>query len=374
MEQLVGYDLGFEVADVSCLDVRYLRFLQDLPVKHEVILQWLQELISDGIRNGVLDVPAPIITRAYQQMSQGRVYMEMLVTLINIKFPFPYAQIVTLMLVTNSIISPLMFGYLIRTPWVAALLACVSITLLWAVNFTAAELEDPFGEDVNDLPMLDMQVDLNRSLSQLMHPLMDSSPPCELESNRNIGFLDAASDELTFRTWSTSLEGMSSSAVGSGKKVVLHKPSKLQRRSNWEANGSRASEKSSFVQGNTWPAIKERSSKNSAAASSTVIGLPSETKAGAETKVLSQRLSQLDLAGITVLDGEGGATPDGRVAEPQALQPAAGSEKSSEPLKPQSDEAVAPTKTTVKKKKAPKLQAAPVVSQRHTVTETKSVT
>jgi len=46
----------------------------------------------------------------------------------------------------------------------------------WTINFISLELEMPFGDDANDLPLEDMQRDLNRSLSALMLPQFCTPP------------------------------------------------------------------------------------------------------------------------------------------------------------------------------------------------------
>merc|ERR1719181_2684535 len=42
------------------------------------------------------------------------------------------------------------------------------IFFMWCINFIALQLESPFGEGENDLPMVEMQRDWNKSLGTLL--------------------------------------------------------------------------------------------------------------------------------------------------------------------------------------------------------------
>merc|ERR550532_2898610 len=44
----------------------------------------------------------------------------------------------------------------------------IAILAFWSLNYIAAEIEHPFGEDLNDLPVADMLKDMNRSLRALL--------------------------------------------------------------------------------------------------------------------------------------------------------------------------------------------------------------
>merc|ERR1712048_189010 len=54
-------------------------------------------------------------------------------------------------------------------PFLAAAISFLVIFFIWCINFIALQLESPFGDKANDLPMIQMQRDWNKSLSVLMH-------------------------------------------------------------------------------------------------------------------------------------------------------------------------------------------------------------
>jgi len=58
----------------------------------------------------------------------------------------------------------------------AVMISFLSIFVLWSIHFNALDLEFPFGDRVNDLPMVEMQQDWNKSLCTLLDPLACRPP------------------------------------------------------------------------------------------------------------------------------------------------------------------------------------------------------
>jgi hypothetical protein len=74
------------------------------------------------------------------------------------------------MLTLHWIIVAFLCAVTVERTYVAASLSFIVTLSFWSVNYIAVELEMPFGDDPNDLPLHSMQRDLNRSLKGLMHP------------------------------------------------------------------------------------------------------------------------------------------------------------------------------------------------------------
>merc|ERR1711972_670921 len=51
----------------------------------------------------------------------------------------------------------------------------------WGVNYIAAEIESPFGDDPNDLPLQALQKDMNKSLWVLLHPKTQEVPSFQFD-------------------------------------------------------------------------------------------------------------------------------------------------------------------------------------------------
>merc|ERR1719345_612727 len=75
---------------------------------------------------------------------------------------------IQVMMLVHFFATPLMVSALVPAPAWAAGLAFIATFALWSINFIGAELELPFGDDYNDLPVEEMQDDLNDSLRLLL--------------------------------------------------------------------------------------------------------------------------------------------------------------------------------------------------------------
>lgn len=170
-------DENFEVVEVEGLDAESIEHLNAAPEDRAVIvLQWVQKLVLQKMKEGVLDVSPPIASRVFQQLGQGVMQLAEAKKISEIPFPFPYTQMVTLMLIVSSFATPTVVGLMIESPRWCASLTFLGILGFWAINYIAAEIEMPFGDDRNDLPMAEMQIEFNRTLRVLLAPLSQSPP------------------------------------------------------------------------------------------------------------------------------------------------------------------------------------------------------
>lgn len=170
-------DEAFVVFEMHGLNAESIQHLNDnKDEKALIVLQWIQKLVLKNMGTGVLPIPAPIASRVFQQLGQGVVKLAAAKKISDIPFPFPYTQMVTLLLVGSTMITPVITGLMISNPRWAGALTFGGIFGFWAINYIAAEIEMPFGDDQNDLPISDMQLDFNRSLAVLLKPLSLAPP------------------------------------------------------------------------------------------------------------------------------------------------------------------------------------------------------
>jgi hypothetical protein len=166
----------FEIIDVTGLEVSTLAFLDEVNDKVEVVLQWIQRLIVENIKSGVLPIAPPIISRVFQEYSRGIVNLNNARKIAEFPFPFPLVQCITLMLCMHWLLVPLTCGTSIKSGWWAGLLTFVVVFSFWCIHFFSIELEMPFGRSTNHLPLQDMQADMNRSLTTLLHRYAQNPP------------------------------------------------------------------------------------------------------------------------------------------------------------------------------------------------------
>mmetsp|Transcript_28752 Transcript_28752/g.82284 ORF Transcript_28752/g.82284 Transcript_28752/m.82284 type:complete len:456 (-) Transcript_28752:250-1617(-) len=135
----------------------------------EMVLKTIYTLMTKALDEGVLKIPPPILTRVYQTLSRGFVCILNAKKITDTSFPFPYAQLIAVLLLIIWIGIPCVIAMLIRNAIWAGVFTFVPVFGLFSLNFIASELENPFGHDDNDLPLTKFQAEMNSSLLMLLH-------------------------------------------------------------------------------------------------------------------------------------------------------------------------------------------------------------
>lgn len=157
----------FEIIHSEGIDVKSLEFLNRSQDKVEVILQWIQRSTIINMSSGVLPIPPPVMSRAFQEISRGIVNLQNARKIADFPFPFPYAQTSVVMLMLHWCLCPVVSTMLLEK-YTAAGICFAVVFFLWCINYIALCLEQPFGSDDNDLPMEQMQADWNKSIGTLL--------------------------------------------------------------------------------------------------------------------------------------------------------------------------------------------------------------
>mmetsp|Transcript_130377 Transcript_130377/g.237084 ORF Transcript_130377/g.237084 Transcript_130377/m.237084 type:complete len:617 (+) Transcript_130377:68-1918(+) len=180
LEEIAGNagDGELETIDSFGLNVRTLKHLKDCKVTHhfntvEVLLHMIQSLITKNLDDGVLKIPPPILSRVYQTLSRGFVNLLNAKKIADTRFPFPYAQTIAFLLFLNIVLTPMMISCLISSKVWAPIFAFVPIFGMFSLNFIGVELENPFGNDDNDLPLDHFQTEMNKCLLMLLEDNAD---------------------------------------------------------------------------------------------------------------------------------------------------------------------------------------------------------
>jgi len=142
----------------------------------DLIFQWINRVVIDAVHSGMISAPAPIVSRVYQELEQSKVEFNQMLQIIAIPVPFPYSQVTMVLLMAYSIIAPVMVIFWTNHPATTFFVTFFTTLPLWSIEFIAAEIEHPFGDDVNDLPVFDFQKDINQSLLLLINPCSQKVP------------------------------------------------------------------------------------------------------------------------------------------------------------------------------------------------------
>jgi putative membrane protein len=218
-------DENFLIIDARALGKRHMSILAKLDQKGRVdmVYQWIGALIMQSAKSGLLNTPPPILSRVFQELEKGMVEYNQVLQVMSIPFPFPYAQVSVMLLVVYMICTPVVMCYYVGNPYVAACLSFITVLCLVSIELISSELENPLGDDANDLPCHEWQSALNETLLGMLHPHANDVWELDSDAIRDDKIFSAASlqpvnavvidsddtqfsskDELTEGSWASS--------------------------------------------------------------------------------------------------------------------------------------------------------------------------
>jgi len=137
--------------------------------EHKVhyIMTRVVRLISQRISEGGMAAPPPVVSRVYQELSNGLLGFTQAKKVADIPFPFPYAQIVQYLQLAFVISCPFVVMSFVSEVAPAMIFTFLAVFCYVSLNEVATELEDPFGTDPNDLPLHRLHLRFVHQLYQL---------------------------------------------------------------------------------------------------------------------------------------------------------------------------------------------------------------
>jgi len=209
----------FPHLDLEGIDQESLDYLNTVSGKAIVVLQWLQRLVVDKKRSGVIDIEPPILSRAFQEFSIGIVHFIDARKLTDVPFPFQFAQMVVIMLAFfSTLVVPLICAIGVRNAPKAGIYTFLIVFVYWSVHYIAVEIEHPFGEDANDLPLEVLNRRFNKVLLRLLETKAQTVPPLSRNHPRSTGIPGRKS---VLREWSPSAVPVSSASSFSAQTVRM---------------------------------------------------------------------------------------------------------------------------------------------------------
>lgn len=166
----------FELLDPQGLDDESLATLKSSDSKVELLFTWIMQLVVEQIETGVQSIPAPILSRFFQEAANGMVAFHEACKIAHIPFPFPYAQTCDLLLILHWLAVPVVVAQWVPDPAFAGFIAALPVFTMWSLNLIAVEIEGPFGRDKNDIDGSAIQVIMNRDLTMLMRETTSRTP------------------------------------------------------------------------------------------------------------------------------------------------------------------------------------------------------
>lgn len=168
--------MEFELLHPDAIDPKYIERVQKAKHKAEMVFQWIQNLIIENIVSGVLSIPPPLLTRTFQDLGSGMMHYHDALKYSDTPFPFPYTCATEILLMVHWLYTPIFVCTLTDSRIWVVFLSIMLVFVLWSLHLIAGELENPFGDDRNDLNMSEMQVDMNESLASLISVEAQETP------------------------------------------------------------------------------------------------------------------------------------------------------------------------------------------------------
>jgi len=138
------------IGDLSKEELKRLRSSKD---RINLVLLWVNELVTN--LQPLILVPPPILSRVYQELSNGTLGYSQAEKLSDIPFPFIFAQLLAVTIIFFAAVAPITFTVITGDSWITPVISSGVVIAFWSLNEIAKELENPFGEDANNLPLVD---------------------------------------------------------------------------------------------------------------------------------------------------------------------------------------------------------------------------
>eukprot|EP00931_Biecheleriopsis_adriatica_P050278 TRINITY_DN29100_c0_g1_i1.p1 TRINITY_DN29100_c0_g1~~TRINITY_DN29100_c0_g1_i1.p1 ORF type:complete len:218 (-),score=46.25 TRINITY_DN29100_c0_g1_i1:91-744(-) len=101
-------------------------------------------------------VASPILSRPYQELSNGMLGFNQCLKIADIPFPFPFAQLTAFLIRTFTLIFPFYLARFTQGVVVTPILAFGITLAMWSLSEISCELENPFLDGSQQIPIIDM--------------------------------------------------------------------------------------------------------------------------------------------------------------------------------------------------------------------------
>ena len=142
-----------------------------------LVQSWIVSLMVERVEQGGLPVGAPLLARTYQLLSDGHDQLSHAAKVAQTPFPFPWVQIISLLLHVFNLLSPLFVAAMINRLTESGITSLVVVSAMTffvtlgysSLNQVARELEEPYGHGPNHLPLVMLHQAFNERLIHLLH-------------------------------------------------------------------------------------------------------------------------------------------------------------------------------------------------------------
>eukprot|EP00542_Grammatophora_oceanica_P022122 CAMPEP_0194033986 /NCGR_PEP_ID=MMETSP0009_2-20130614/6433_1 /TAXON_ID=210454 /ORGANISM="Grammatophora oceanica, Strain CCMP 410" /LENGTH=601 /DNA_ID=CAMNT_0038674721 /DNA_START=104 /DNA_END=1912 /DNA_ORIENTATION=- len=150
---------------VSDNEIRLLQLARGPYAKVQLAWFWLSEFVArEHLAGSTGPIGAPIISRVMQFYSDGMVYYNHARKIMQIPFPFPSAQLSVFYLIVVVLAVPFLMDQYANEIWLGSVLTFFTVACLAGLHEVARELEQPFRNVPNDVPLVTFLAQFNEAL------------------------------------------------------------------------------------------------------------------------------------------------------------------------------------------------------------------
>jgi hypothetical protein len=91
----------------------------------------------------------------YQELSEGMLAFLENEKIADVPFPFPYAQMLNVLVLSWSFFVPVWVACFTQSMFAGPIITFMIFQSVWCIQEVARDLENPFGDDANDIPLYD---------------------------------------------------------------------------------------------------------------------------------------------------------------------------------------------------------------------------
>ena len=142
------------VGGVSDAEVAFIQRARGPYAKTQLVWGWLSEfIVREHLAGGLGGVGPPIVSRIVQFLSDGMISYNLARKTMYVPFPFPHAQLSAFFVLAMTVAVPFLMDQYANQTWLGVCLTFLTVTCLAGLHEVARELENPFRNAPNDVPL-----------------------------------------------------------------------------------------------------------------------------------------------------------------------------------------------------------------------------
>jgi len=153
------------IGGVSDNEIAFLQRARGPYAKTQLVWSWLSDfIIREHLAGSLGNVGPPIVSRIVQFLSDGMIYYNHARKIMFTPFPFPHAQLSAFFVLMMMVAIPFLMNQYANHVWLGATLTFLTVTCLAGLHEVARELENPFRNAPNDVPLCTLLAFYNEAL------------------------------------------------------------------------------------------------------------------------------------------------------------------------------------------------------------------